>query len=61
MATKIEAIGVFRPKLALNPTARLDQVVDFSLTHSLTHSARGRRAVRPETSAVFSPARRVRP
>ena len=29
MASKIEAINAFRPKLALNPTAKLDQLVDF--------------------------------
>ena len=29
MATKIEAIGAYRPKLVLNPTAKLDQLIDF--------------------------------
>jgi len=29
MATRIEAIHVYRPKLVLSPTAKLDQVVDF--------------------------------
>lgn len=29
VATKIEAINAFRPKLTLNPTAKLDQLVDF--------------------------------
>ncbi len=29
MASRIEAINAFRPKLTLNPTAKLDQLVDF--------------------------------
>ena len=29
MATKIEAINAYRPKLTLNPTAQLHQLVDF--------------------------------
>jgi hypothetical protein len=29
VANKIEAINAFRPKLTLNPTAKLDQLVDF--------------------------------
>ena len=29
MATKIEAINAYRPKLVLNPTAKLYQLVDF--------------------------------
>lgn len=29
MATKIEAINAFRPKLVLNPTVKLDGLVDF--------------------------------
>lgn len=29
MASKIEAIGAYRPKIALNPSAKLPQVVEF--------------------------------
>ena len=29
MATKIEAINAYRPKLILNPTAQLDRRMDF--------------------------------
>jgi len=29
MAARIEAINAFRPELTLNPTAKLDQLVDF--------------------------------